>query len=138
MIRIFVDEPDGIELIVRQAEVELYPSAARPSAQDISRPQTRRRGVGLVMAALLVVASGGAGYFMAPRTSPARAGGIAAAQFPSAESRRPPHPPAEAAAALRSPQAVIDSLSTEPSITPPAPPARSAAPPGVAAFGLQP
>jgi hypothetical protein len=136
MIRIYTDRPGCIGLVVRDRAVEIYPRAARPAAPEAFRPQARSRRIGLVTAALLVVASGVTGYVIAQRSSSPHATGVAAAAYrPSYERpalRLAQDPPAPG------PQAVIDALSSTPSVTPPPPLAKPATPPGVAAFGLQP
>ena len=138
MIRIYADESDSIELIVRDAGIEVYPVAARAFAPEVNRPQMRRRGIGLVTAALLVAVSAGAGYFVAPRAAPAHARNIAAASprlpavpLPPASDTIQPAPPPSS-------QALLDALSTKPTVTQPPLAPRPNKPPGVAAFGLQP
>lgn len=138
MIRIYADESDCIELVVRDAGFEVYPLAVRASAPDATRRQVRRRGVGLVTATVLVAVAAGAGYFVAPRVLPAHARSVVAAvsrlpavpQSPASETIRPAPVPGS--------QALLDALSAKPTVTQPASGSGAEKPPGVAAFGLQP
>jgi hypothetical protein len=138
MIRIYADGSDCIELIIRDAGFEVYPMAVRAVAPEVNRLRVRRRGVGLVTAALLVAVSAGAGYFAAPRTAPAHARNIVAAAprlpavpLPPASDTIQPAPPPSS-------QALLDALSAKPTVTQPPLAPRPDKPPGVPAFGLQP
>jgi hypothetical protein len=138
MIRIYADESDCIELVVRDGRFEVYPLAVRAAAPEMTRRQVRHRGFGLATAALLVTVSAGAGYFVAPRVLPAHARNVVAAA-----SRLPavPLPPASDTirpAPVPSSQALLDALSAKPTVTQPPSAPGPEKPPGVAAFGLQP
>ena len=138
MIRIYADESDCIELVVRDGGFEVYPLAVRAAAPEVTHRQVRRRGVGLVTAALLVAVSAGGGYFVAPRMVPAHARNAVAAA-----PRLPAVPLPSASDAIRpapvpSSQALLDALSAKPTVTQPPSAPSPEKPPGVAAFGLQP
>jgi len=136
MIRIYADEPGCIELVVRDGGLEVYPLAIRAAAPGVTRRQVRRRSVGLVTATLLVAASAGAGYFVAPRVLPAHARNVVAAM-----PRLPAVPLPPAADTIRpasGSQALLDALSAKPTVTQPRSAPGPEKPPGVAAFGLQP
>jgi hypothetical protein len=140
MIRIYADESDCIELVVRDGGLEVYPLAVRAAAPEVTRRQVRRRGVGLVTAALLVAVSAGVGYFVAPRVLPAHARNVVAAAPglpavslpPASDTIQPAPAPAPGS------QALLDALSAKPTVTQPPSAPGPAKPPGVAAFGLQP
>jgi DNA-binding transcriptional LysR family regulator len=138
MIRIYADELDCIELVVRDGGLEVYPLTFRAAAPEVTRRQVRRRSVGLVTAAVLVAVSAGAGYFVAPRVLPAHARNVVAAapRWPAV-----PLPPASdtiGPAPSSGSQALLDALSAKPTVTQPQSTPGSGKPPGVAAFGLQP
>ena len=138
MIRIYADVSDCIELVVRDAGFEVYPLAVRTASPEVTRRQVRRRGVGLLTAALLVAVSAGAGYVVAPRVLPVHARNVVAAgpRWPAV-----PQPPASdtiRSAPVPGPQALLDALSAKPTVTRPPSAPGPEKPPGVAAFGLQP
>jgi len=137
MIRIYTDEPGCFELVVRENGLEVYLVPVHVAARELPQPQERRRRVGLVTAALLVAVSAGAGYFMAPRSSPAHATSIADATPPLSNDTTPSFPTVGPPPRAPEPQALADALATRPSVTPPSS-SKPANPEGVAAFGLQP
>lgn len=147
MIRIYADESDCVELMVRNAGVEICP-AIRVGAADPQHPRARRRSIGMTTAALLVLVSASGGYLLAQRVPAGRAAVLAAA----APSRMaPPHPwpvpgpapanpsgaPSDAPSEAPS-EAMKDALAQSPSVTPAPAAPKSGTPAGVAAFGLQP
>ena len=138
MIRIYADELDCLELVVRDAGFEVYPLAIRAAAPEVTRRQVRRRGVGLVTAALLVAVSAGAGYFVAPRVLSAHARNVVPAAPHLSAVPLPPASDTIRPAPVPSSQALLDALSAKPTVTQPPSAPGPAKPPGVAAFGLQP
>lgn len=137
MIRIYADETDCIELVVRDGSFEVYPLAVRAVAPEVARRQVRRRGIGLVAAALLVAVSAGAGYFVAPRVLHAHARNVAAVaprwpDIPLPRASDPSRPVPEPGS-----QALLDALAAKPTVTQPPSALGPEKPPGVAAFGLQ-
>lgn len=137
MIRIYADEPGCFELVVRENGLEVYSVPVYLAARELPKSQGPRRRIGLVTAVLLVAMSAGAGYFIAPRSSPTHATSVADAAPPLPNDTAPPFPTVGPTPPAPGPQALADALATRPSVTPPSGP-EPANPPGVAAFGLQP
>jgi hypothetical protein len=148
MIRIYVDDHEGVELVVRDKGVDLsttpiYFATLEPPARSAST-----RGMRLPWVALLVVASLSGGYIASsydhrahaatepaelPRPTPPNVG-LPPGGSADGATYIPPQPELPNSGA----EAVTNALASAPSITPPPGPSRPANPPGTAAFGLQP
>lgn len=136
MIRIYADEGDCVELMVRNVGVEMYP-AMRPGTADPQHPRARRRSIGMLTAAVLVIVSASGGYLLAQRVPAGRAAVLAAAAAPS--QMVPPHPwPIPGPAPADASDAMKDALAQRPRVTPAPVAPKPGTPSGVAAFGLQP
>jgi hypothetical protein len=136
MIRIYTDGTDCLELVVQDSRIDVSPIPIRLGTPTLRQPPQRRRSIGLVTAALLVAVSGGGGYLLAPRTSPAHATPVASAALPSDLVLRPSLKQVRPGS-VTGPNAVTQALASPPSVTPP-PASRPTTPSGASAFGLQP